>query len=273
MKYRTSALDAVVDECHDVAALVFDHLEDCFRRFDASLRRDLQHRASDEALVALRAGEGYPPGVPAGRDLPHAAGDVVAYACPRVRVSQPGHVVVDRSGLRPAGHDLLETGACGSVRVHVVGDVQPLISCRLEDFHHARAVPVGMLLGDRQVGELHRDIGPPAYLDSLLDGGQMPARADPRVGSVEGAVDYRLAERHDLVCRGVSGRRPGQAGRDGEGALLHRLGGQTLHHAHPVGVCRPFVQRARGHAQRRVADLRGHVDAGPVGLEIVRPVV
>ena len=132
-----------------------------------------------------------------------------------------------------------------------------------------------MLLGDRQVGELHRDIRAPAYLDSLLEGGQVPARADPRMGSVEGAVvvDYRLAERHDLVCRGVSGRRPGQAGRDGEGSLLDRLGGQTLHLTEPVGVCRPFLQRARGHAQRRVADLRGHVDAGPVGLEIVRPVV
>ena len=98
-----------------------------------------------------------------------------------------------------------------------------------------------MLLGDRQVGELHWDIRPPAYLDSLLDGGQVPARSDPRVSGVA----YGLAERHDLVCRRVTGGRPDRP----VDALLHRL--------HPVGVYRTVVQRARGDTQRRVADLRG----------------
>ncbi len=175
---------------------------------------------------------------------------------PSGRVTESFEQRIHPTLLDPAGQKLAKPGRGRRVGIHVARDVIAAGTRCVDDGGELISVAVLPGVDDRDMRELHRDVGASAYLDRLLYCLDVPSGPDTCVRGVKGVIVMRhhRRERNDLVGIGVTGRWKGQPGGHPESALLHSCFQEALHVRKLIGGRRAIVQSTGRPAQRRVAD-------------------
>ena len=226
-------------------------------------RRRVPDGEPDVAAIGLDGGAGDHHDRPVDRHPVEAVGaglHVAADPRARLRVPEPGERGLAAAGVRPRGQRGVEVRHAGEVGIRVERDLEASRPRLVDEREHlGGAAPVHREVHEG-VSQVDGDARAAADLEARLVTLEGPGAVVSVMRLVVAAVGVdRLAEGDDLVVRPVHPRRVGEAGREPDRAVPHRLGHEMAHAGQLRRRRRAILEPDDGHADSAVADQGRHV--------------